>query len=160
VGKKRKDELVQSVIVGAREFTIGTVLFHHAVGNILRVNVTDMECLALIIYRGLATPTDLARYTGLSSGATTAMLDRLETSRLIERTPNPKDGRGTLIALTKIAARRLESLFSPLRQAGAKLASSYSEEELVLVDDFLKRIGIVFREERSKLQQPRRAKAV
>ena len=151
--KMPKTERIDRVIAGAREFTIGTVLFHHAVGEILGVNVTDMEGLALIVYRGLATPSELARYTGLTSGATTAMLDRLERSRLIERRRNPQDRRGAHIVLTKRATQRLTALFGSLREAGRELASGYSEAELDLLFDFFQRIAIIWTEEREKLQR-------
>src|SRR5512143_1748469 len=112
-----KDELVKSVNMGARAYGISTVLFRHVVGERLGVNVTDMECLALIFFKGLATPSDISRYTGLTSGATTAMLDRLERARLIERRPNPDDRRGTLIMLTVERTAELDRLFTPAREA-------------------------------------------
>jgi DNA-binding MarR family transcriptional regulator len=148
-----RKERIAHLVTGARDFTIGTVLFHHAVGDILGVNVTDMECLALIVYRGLATPSEISRYTGLTSGATTAMLDRLERSRLIARRPNPRDRRGIHIALTKGAAKRLTALFGSLRKAGRRLAATYSDEELDLLADFLREIAAVLQEEREKLQR-------
>ena len=86
---------IEQVIAGAREFSFGTILFHHAVAGRLGVNVTDVECLSLVVYRGVASPSELASHTGLSSGATTAMLDRLERSGLIERRRSPNDRRGT-----------------------------------------------------------------
>ena len=64
------------------------MLFRHAIGEKLGVGVTDMECLGLIFLKGLATPSELALYTGLTSGSTTAMLDRLEKRNLIKRQPN------------------------------------------------------------------------
>jgi DNA-binding MarR family transcriptional regulator len=151
--ESRKTERIQRVIEGAREFSVGTVLFHHAVGEILGVNVTDMECLALIVYRGLSTPSELARYTGLSSGATTAMLDRLERSRLIKRCPNPQDRRGKLVVLTKDARQRLTVLFGSLRKAGNRLVSAYNDAELDVLADFFDKIAVIWKEEREKLQQ-------
>ncbi len=149
----RNAERIKRVVAGAREFTFGTVLFHHAVGEILGVNVTDMECLALIVYRGIASPSELARYTGLSSGATTAMLDRLERSRLIERRPNPQDRRGVHIGLTEGATERLSGLFGSLRGAAERLLSNYSAEQLDLLIDFFEKIAVVWTEEREAIQQ-------
>src|SRR5919106_4904014 len=113
--KLRKKDLVKQVNMSAREYGINTVLFRHAVGEMLGVNVTDMECLALIFFKGLATPSELARYTGLTSGATTAMLDRLEKAQLIERRPNPQDRRGTLIFLTNVRTEAVGSMFASAR---------------------------------------------
>jgi|GEM_PF-2341190 len=85
-----------------REYGINTVLFRHAVGKILGDNGTEMECRALIFFKGLASPSELARCTGLTSGATTAMFDRPENARLIKRRPNPHDRRGRLIVLIPV----------------------------------------------------------
>ena len=156
--KLRKKDLVKQVSMGAREYGISTVLFRHAVGETLGVNVTDMECLALIFFKGLATPSELARYTGLTSGATTAMLDRLEKARLIERRPNPQDRRGTLIVLTNERTEEVGAMFASGREAIDKLTSSYSESELETIADYFRRLVIVWEDEREKLRQRNKAK--
>jgi DNA-binding MarR family transcriptional regulator len=122
-----KKELTQRVILAAREYGISMVLFRNVVGDRLGVNVTDMECLGLLFHKGLATPSELARYTGLSSGATTAMLDRLERGGLIERRPNPDDRRGTLIVLLQSGVEKVAPWFAFVRQAQNELVASYSE---------------------------------
>ena len=155
--KLRKKDLVKQVSMGAREYGISTVLFRHAVGETLGVNVTDMECLALIFFKGLATPSELARYTGLTSGATTAMLDRLEKARLIERRPNPQDRRGTLIVLTNERTEEVGAMFASGREAIDKLTSSYSESELETIADYFRRLVIVWEDEREKLRQRNKA---
>src|SRR5258705_781280 len=62
----RKQDLALVVIRGAREYSIGAVLFHQAVGQLLGVNVTDMKCLDIMTLKGSASPTDLAEHTSLS----------------------------------------------------------------------------------------------
>src|SRR5215208_3290224 len=156
--KSRKKDLVKQVNRGAREYGISTVLFRHVVGEMLGVNVTDMECLALIFFKGLATPSELARYTGLTSGATTTMLDRLERAHLIERKPNPEDRRGTLIVLTDERTEEIGALFSSGREAIDKLTSSYSEGELETIADYLSKLVTVWEKEREKLVERNRAK--
>src|SRR6266536_4429794 len=156
--KSRKSELVKQVNMGAREYGISTVLFRQAVGEILGVNVTDMECLALIFFKGLATPSELAQYTGLTSGATTAMLDRLEKAELIARRPNPKDRRSTHIVLVKETAEKVAPWFASLREAQDKIVSSYSEPELELLADFFTRSVTMWEEEREKLLKQKEGK--
>jgi DNA-binding MarR family transcriptional regulator len=148
-----KADLKRQVIAAAREYGINTVLFRNMVGERLGVNVTDMECLGLVFNKGLATPSELARHTGLSSGATTAMLDRLEKSGLIERQPNPDDRRGTLIVLAKAGVEKVAPWFASVRKAQEKLVSSYSEEELQLILDFFEKSTGMWEEERKKLRQ-------
>lgn len=153
MSKRIKTELVDKVILGARQYGISNVLFRNLVGERLGVNVTDMECLGLLFHKSIATPSELARHTGLSSGATTAMLDRLEKSGLIERRPNPDDRRGTLIVLVKSGTEGLGPWFSSARQSQNELVSSYSAEELEIISDFFERSTKMWEEELEKLQK-------
>jgi DNA-binding MarR family transcriptional regulator len=148
-----KADLVEKVILGARQYGISNVLFRNKVGEQLGVNVTDMECLGLLFHKGVATPSELAKQTGLSSGATTAMLDRLEKSGLIERRPNPDDRRGTLIVLLKSGAEKVGPLFASARQAQQELVSGYTEAELKVLADFFERSTVLWEEERKKLDE-------
>jgi DNA-binding MarR family transcriptional regulator len=151
--KQTKADLVEQVILGARQYGISNVLFRNFIGEQLGLNVTDMECLGLLFHKRLATPSELARHTGLSSGAATAMLDRLERSGLITRQPNPDDRRGTLIVLDPAGVKKVEPWFLSARQAQRKLVSSYSIEELELLSGFFERAAGMWEEERQKLKK-------
>jgi DNA-binding MarR family transcriptional regulator len=117
------------------------------------INATDMECLRLLFLKDVATPSELARHTGLTSGATTAMLDRLEQAGLIERRPNPEDRRGTLITPAKSSDERVASWFESARKAQDELISSYSESELEIISDVFERFVKLWDDERKKVQK-------
>jgi DNA-binding MarR family transcriptional regulator len=148
-----KQELIQQVMMGDVEHGISTILFRHAAGKALGVNATDMSCLAVIFFRGLATPAELSQYTGLSSGATTAMLIRLEKRGLIERRRNPKDRRGRFVAIAQAAMEKVAPLYEPTERAERDLIASYSEKELELFSNFFRRLETVWWEGRKRLQQ-------
>src|SRR3954470_6230449 len=105
-----KSELRRQVIVASRENGISYTLFRNAIGKKLGLNTTDFEGLDLIFYRGAATPSELSKYTGLSSGSTTAMIDRLEKSGLVKRRNNPDDRRGTLVVIDQEEALKVRPL--------------------------------------------------
>jgi DNA-binding MarR family transcriptional regulator len=147
-----KRDLAIGVIRGAREYSIGTVLFHQAVGQLLGVNVTDMKCLDIMTLKGSASPSELAEHTGLSTGATTAMLDRLEKAKLIARRPHPTDRRATLVVLSKEAMQKLPAMFESLAKAMETLVLGYSERELKVLVDFFAKVDVLWKEEREKLQ--------
>jgi DNA-binding MarR family transcriptional regulator len=147
-----KRDLAVAVIRGAREYSIGTVLFHQLVGQLLGVNVTDMKCLDILTLRGSASPSELAEHTGLSTGATTALIDRLEKAALVERRPHPRDRRGTIVVPSKAATRQLPAMFQSLAQAMEGLVLSYSEKELAVLADFFAKVGVLWKEEREKLR--------
>jgi DNA-binding MarR family transcriptional regulator len=112
-----------------------------------------MECLRFLFQKGVATPSELSRFTGLTSGATTAMLDRLEKGGLIERRPNPNDRRGTLISPAPSSAEKAASWFESARKAQNELISSYSESELEIIADAFKRFAKLWDDERKKVEK-------
>jgi DNA-binding MarR family transcriptional regulator len=149
-----KRDLAMQVVRGGREYSIGAVLFHRAVGQLLGVNVTDVKCLDIVTLRGSASPSELAQQTGLSTGATTAMLDRLEKAKLIRRRPHPADRRSTVVVLSKAATRKLPATFASLAKAMEALVSSYTEKELGILADFFSKADVLWKEERQKLRGP------
>lgn len=125
--------------MAAAEQGMSSVLFRNAIGRKLGLNITDGECLSLLTLKGISTPTELARYTGLTTGSTTAMLDRLEKAGFITRRPNPNDRRGTLIEINTASAQTTKSLVAGVQQAHKELVASYSPAELDVIADFLTR---------------------
>jgi len=148
-----KTELKKRALAAVRDYGVQLTLFRNAMDESQGLNATDVECLRLLFQKGISTPSELARHTGLTSGATTAMLDRLEKPGLIERRPNPNDRRGTLIAPTKSGAERVASWFESARNAQDKLISSYSEEELEIISDVFERFVKLWDQEREKVQK-------
>ena len=146
-------DLVIRTNIAAKEYGIQMTLFRNIIFERLGVNATDMECLGFLLSKRISTPTELARYTGLSSGATTAMLDRLEKGGFIERRPNPVDRRGRLIVLAKSGAERVASWYAPVGKAQEVLIANYSEKELQLISEFFERYAKIWEQEREKIQK-------
>jgi DNA-binding MarR family transcriptional regulator len=153
--KSTKTELKKRALMAVREYGVSLTQFRNAMSEWAGLNATDMECLRLLFQKGIATPSELARHTGLTSGAATAMLDRLERAGLIERRPNPNDRRGTLIAPEKSSAEKMASWFESARQAQDELISSYSESELEIIADVFGRYAKLWDYERKKIQKDR-----
>lgn len=134
----RKD-LQERVMMAARENGMSAVLFRNAIGRRLGLNITDSECLSLLSIKGISTPKELARHTGLTTGSTTAMLDRLEKAGFVRRRPNPKDRRGLLIEINKKWAETAGPLVSGVQKAHNALIARYNDGELEIIADFLTR---------------------
>ena len=147
-----KADLQKRALMAVRDYGVHLTLFRNAMDEWAGLNTTDMECLRLLFFKGVATPSELAKHTGLTSGATTAMLDRLEKAGLIERQPNPNDRRGTLIVPEKSSSKKVASWFESARQAQDELISSYSEEELEIIADVFERFTKLWDQEREKLK--------
>ena len=142
-------ELKKQVVVSGRENGISYTLFRNAIGKNLGLNNTDFEGLDFVFYRGITKPTELSKYTGLSSGSTTAMIDRLEQAGLVKRQNNPDDRRGTLIVITEEAACKVGPLFTSARVAQNELLAGYTPKELETISDYFKKSAALFETERS-----------
>lgn len=144
-------KLKRQVVTDSRENGISYTLFRNAIGKRLGLNTTDFEGLDLIFFRGVATPSELSKYTGLSSGSTTAMIDRLEKSGLVQRRNNPDDRRGTLVVIDKEAAHKVRPLFTSVRVAQNTLLDGYSKQELEVLADYFTRSAAMFEAERQNV---------
>ena len=152
MAQSTKTDLKKRALMAVRDYGVNLTQFRNAINEWAGLNATDMECLRLLFQKGIASPSELARHTGLTSGATTAMLDRLEKAGLIERRPNPDDRRGTLITPAKSAAEKAASWFESARNAQDELISSYSESELEIIADIFERFAKLWDDERKKIQ--------
>jgi DNA-binding MarR family transcriptional regulator len=148
-----KTELKNRALRAVRDYGIHLTLFRNAMNERQGLNPTDMECLRYLFLKGVSNPSELARHTGLTSGATTAMLDRLEKAGFIERQPNPDDRRGTLIVPSQSGAERAASWFESARKAQEELISSYSEVELEIISDIFERFTKLWQQEREKIKR-------
>lgn len=148
-----RTDLKMRALMAIRDYGVNLMKFRNAMDEWAGLNATDMECLRLLFQKGVSTPSELARQTGLTSGATTAMLDRLEKAGLIERRPNPNDRRGTLITPEKSSAEKMASWFASARQAQDQLISSYAESDLEIIADVFERFAKLWDQERGKIQK-------
>ena len=151
--KQTKTDLKKRALMAVRDYGVNLTQFRNAMSEWAGLNVTDMECLRLLFQKGITTPSELSRITGLTSGATTAMLDRLEKAGLIERRPNPNDRRGTLIAPASSSGEKAAAWFTSARTAQEELISSYSESELEIIADVFERFAKLWDDERKKIQK-------
>ena len=146
-----KIDLKKRALNAVRDYGVHLTLFRNAMNDWAGLNATDMECLRYLFLKGISTPSLLARLTGLTSGATTAMLDRLEKAGLVERRPNPDDRRGTLIVPAKSSSEKAASWFESARNAQDELMSSYSDKELEIIADVFERFTQLWDAEREKI---------
>ncbi|MGV1954994.1 MULTISPECIES: MarR family winged helix-turn-helix transcriptional regulator [unclassified Agrobacterium] len=103
------------------------------------MNTTDLECLDILQMQGQASAGELARSTGLTTGAVTALLDRLEKAGFIRRLPDPADRRRVLAAPHPEKMRELFQMYAPLQAKMETLYGEYDEEQLQLIIGFMEK---------------------
>lgn len=134
-------ERLISEIVGrlARRHSTATVLFHHAIAERLGLGPTDHKCLDLLHERGSMTASELAAITGLTSGAVTGVVARLERAGHLSREPDPADGRKQILRPAADGARDVAELFNQVQADAAKLLEGFDAHQLTGIAEFLTR---------------------
>src|SRR3954468_2662759 len=128
------EELVDEV----RRSQLATDRFDQAVADALGLNRTDMRCLDVLDREGPVTAGRLAHETGLTSGAITTAIDRLERGGFARRLPDPADRRRVLVELTPEARGRASRFYASHAELGEQLYHRYSEEQLRLLLEFIR----------------------
>ena len=151
----KREDTIQAINEKFREMSTETIMFHQAVADILGLHVTDHKCLDFIYRFGAMPAGRLAELTGLTTGAVTGIIDRLEEAGYVRRTNDPKDRRRTIVEPTrnKKLEKKIEVLFIPLRDRMHKLLSSYSDSELAFLLDATTEMLEQTREESIKLRR-------
>lgn len=128
--------LLEAVGVGTQAYGRATDGFDDAVGRRLDLNPTDLRCLDWLT-TGAMSAGELGEATGLSSAATTTLLDRLERKGYVRRQRDTVDRRKVLIELTPAGRAQIDELYGPLAREGGQLLDRFSDDELIKLRDFL-----------------------
>ena len=88
---------------------------------------------------GTCTAGELSKATGLTTGSTTALIDRLVEGGYAVREPDPNDRRKQIVRIPERVLADCEAVYAPIRAEMFRLWSSYSVEDLGIVEDFLTR---------------------
>ena len=103
--------------------------FDDAVARALRLNPTDLRALDWLA-EGPRSAGELRDGTGLSSAATTTLIDRLEGRGFVERVGDPADRRRVVVRLTRAGADRITRYYGPIVTDGQSLFSKFSPGEI------------------------------
>jgi DNA-binding MarR family transcriptional regulator len=135
----KRADLIESLVKEVRKFIAGVILFNEKVAASLGLNGTDLQILHLLELGEAVTPGHLARWSGLTTGGVTVVLDRLESAGYIKRQPNPADRRSTLIRTVPVQMRKLQSIYRSKGQLLLDAVSGASDSELRVILDFFHR---------------------
>jgi len=118
------------------------------------MTVTDMQVIDILDTTGPATAGQLADLTGLTTGAITGMINRLEEAGLVSRERDPDDGRRVIVRIAqgKDAMRELGRIFMFLGNEWEDMAAQYDDEQITFLLEFLKRSNAISRNEIVRLR--------
>ena len=136
-----------------------TVMFHQAASLRMGLNPTDGKCLSVLRETGPITAGELAQVIGLTPGAVTGVIDRLEKRGFVRRAADPHDRRRVIVEPIPDATQTAElgAIFGPLAAATKQeFFDRYSDEELAVVLDFVRRGAMLMKAQTARIQEDRR----
>ena len=130
-------ELATSAALALPRFVGSTALFHAAVAERMGVTPTELHCLHLLHGGVSDSPSELARLLGMSTGAFTRLLDRMERHRLAERAPDPADRRRLVVRPLPDRMAELAELYAPMARFVGERLARFDRRQLTALLEFL-----------------------
>ena len=135
--KRSRAELLQAIRSGFQQISGQSVLTSQVIADKVGLAPSDLECLGYLDDGGPMTAGRLAELTGLTSGAVTRMVDRLEAKKYVRRRSDPEDRRRVIIELVPGRAKEFERFYGPMARDATERMSCYSDAELAFIADLL-----------------------
>ena len=134
---KRK-QLTQELNKQIRFLTANSVIFSKVIADKVGQHSTDLECLDFLLLSGPSTAGKLSELTGLTTGAVTAVIDRLEKAGYVKRARDKNDRRKVIVVPNEA---KIDSEIAPFsRSMGVALdalSKEFSEDEIEMILQFL-----------------------
>ena len=126
---KTRQSLIGEIGLAMQAYQRSNAALDDEVGRLLGLNPADLRCLDWLS-GGRMSAGHLSRATGLSSAATTSMIDRLEAKGFVRRIRGDADRRQVLVEMTDEGAQKVWNFYGPLVNDGAGLFARFSAAEL------------------------------
>jgi DNA-binding MarR family transcriptional regulator len=137
--RETRAQILERLDKGLREVSAQSVLLSQAVADRVGMNSTDLETLDFLVLNGPLSAGQLAELTGLTTGAITGLVDRLERAGMVRRVSDPADRRKVIVELISEGIGGFEEIYGPMAREMRALYSRYTNRELALIADFLER---------------------
>ncbi len=132
-----------------------SALLSATIAALAGINPTDLESLDLLRRHGPMTAGRLAELTGLTTGAITGVIDRLERRGYARREADPTDRRRVIVrADLERAGQDLGAFYVGLSEAVTAIVESYSDRDLAVIADAVGRVNDTLRATIGQLRQP------
>jgi DNA-binding MarR family transcriptional regulator len=136
--RKTKAELIGGLFSAVRTNQLATDKMDDAAARAMGVNRTDSRALDIVDRLGPVTAGRLSIDAGLSSGAVTAVIDRLVEKGYVRRVADPEDRRRVLIEKTEKLDEISKRIYGPLAERSLSWIDKFTNAELEAIVRFLK----------------------
>ncbi|MBA4058770.1 MAG: MarR family transcriptional regulator [Marivirga sp.] len=131
------EKRAQEFRAASRKYSDASIFMHEAIARKAGLSGADHKYLGLILQKQQVTAGELSKLTGLTTGAITGLIDRLENKKLVKRQFSNADRRKVIIVPNEENTRKLLApLFADLQEKTLKLVRSFTETELQVVERY------------------------
>ncbi|RIX50042.1 MarR family transcriptional regulator [Paenibacillus nanensis] len=135
-----------------RQNSARAVMLHQLISEKLGLNATDHKCLDFLNRTGPVTAGQLAQLTGLTTGAVTNVIDRLEQAGYVTRDKDPNDRRRVVVKPAEGRSAQISPLFQSVMQSTLQILSRYDEQQTALILEFIRACNEMTLAEMEKLK--------
>ena len=153
--RRKKSEQVGELIREFRDSGNLDDAFDNLAAQRLGVSETDLHCLNIIENAGGVTAGELASQSGLTTGAVTGVIDRLEKRGFARRVADPADRRRVKVEVTKAFYSRAERIWGPVAAEWASALERFSASQLEDFHDILQATNEITRSHLDRLREMR-----
>ena len=147
MSKKQNDTIIQSFRLASRRYSDASIFMHEAIARKAGLTGSDHKYLGLILQHKELTAGDLSKLTGLTTGAVTGLIDRLEKKKLLKRQFTKDDTRKVIIVPNEENTMKLlQPLFLKLQQKTADLIASFSVTEIQAIERYFSEATAIMKE--------------
>ncbi len=143
LSRPSRQDVVEQVTANLRLFIVQMLVSNFEASEALGLNPTDLGCLCLLLLHGPSPAGRLAEVTGLTTGAVTGVIDRLEEAGFVQRVVDRKDRRKVIVTPDAAKAERdlLPHFMNRQPAATPAFYQGYTMAELQVIRDFLSRLS-------------------
>ena len=153
--RRKKSEQVAELIREFRDSGNLDDAFDNLAAQRLGVSETDLHCLNIIENAGGVTAGELAAQSGLTTGAVTGVIDRLEKKGFARRVADPADRRRVKVEVTKAFYSRAERIWGPVAAEWASSLERFGSSQLEDFHDILRATNEITRRHLDRLREMR-----
>lgn len=136
----------------AHQYRLDAV-FRDIVAKQTGMTQTEISCASFLIEKGEATPSELAEITGLTSGAITGVITRLQKKGFVTHDRDTKDRRKVIVKGVPKKLAHAMFYYQPVAERYYGLLSTFNKEHLDFLMEHSKNISKIMEEEIARLEQ-------
>lgn len=148
------EELLSGFRTASRQYSDASIFMHEAIARKAGLSGADHKYLGLILQHASITAGAISKLTGLTTGAVTGLIDRLEQKKLVKRQFSKEDRRKVIIVPNVANSMKLlKPYFETLQQKTTALLETFSEEQIQTIERYFKAATIIMKETADHLNQ-------